>query len=88
MLNPDNWSGKMYMKYVRFKYAGFVLVEAHRKHSDLAKLFPNDEVISAGQVNVTCNVDQISCYGESTSIKISSKTKDSADLYRRLGIYD
>lgn len=76
-----------YMKYIRFRDAGFVVFEQHQQHSDVAKKFPSDEVLSAGQVNLTCEPDQIGCYGDSVTLKTSAKDGDTDTLYRRLSIY-
>lgn len=75
------------MKYINFRYAGFVVFEQSQTHKDMAERFPNDEVISAGFVNGTCDYDQISTHGESVTLKMSSRKSDGESIGRRILIY-
>ena len=75
------------MKYINLEYAGYIIFDKTQKHSDMAKKFPNDNVLSAGFIEVAAEEDCIACYGESTSLKKESKPDDSKYLERRLSIY-
>ena len=77
----------MQMKYIRFKYAGFVVFEETQTHKSIAKRFPTDEIESAGFVSGTFDKEYLGCHGESTTLNVSSKPNDSEWLYRRLSVY-
>ena len=75
------------MKYIQFEYAGYVIFEQAQKHSDIAKKFQMDNVLSAGFVSGVIEEDQISCHGESQSLRKSAKPNDCKYIYRKLSIY-
>lgn len=75
------------MKYIRLDYAGFVIFEESQKHSDIAKLYPNDTVLSAGFVRGVLEDGQIDCSGESTSLNKKADEEDSDDLKRKISSY-
>jgi hypothetical protein len=75
------------MKYIRLDYAGFIVFDKSQKHSDMAKKFPHDTVLSAGFVESWSEEFSISCQGESESLHIKSDENDSAMLTRRLSAY-
>lgn len=76
------------MKYIYLDYAGFVIFDKSQNHSDMAKKFPNDTVLSAGFVESWSEEFSIQCEGESESLHISSKKGDSEMLTRRLSAYN
>ena len=76
------------MKYIRLEYAGYIIFDQSQKHSDVAKKYPTDKVISAGFLNLMIeDKDKIQCYGESTSLNKSVEKIDEDMLFRRLSIY-
>jgi len=76
------------MKYIKFDYAGFIIFDKSQKHSEIAKKFPNDTVLSAGFVEMSLDTaDQVGCYGESTSLNKKSEKGDREMLFRRLSLY-
>lgn len=75
------------MKYINFKYAGFVIFEQSQNHSDIAEKFPMDEVESAGFVSMSLDEDQVGCHGDSMTLKTKPAPSDASMLYRRLSIY-
>lgn len=74
-----------YMKYIRFLVRGFVLFEQRVKHSAVAEEV-GDKVLSAGLVSFMGGA--LRCYGESTTIGVSSQPEDSEDLRLQLGAGD
>ena len=76
------------MKYIQLEYAGYIIFDKSQKHSDMAKKFPLDKVISAGFINLNIEgKEHIQCHGESTSLGIKSDPYDEDMLFRRLSIY-
>jgi hypothetical protein len=74
------------MKYIRFEFAGFIIFEKTLNHSDIAKKFPDDKIISAGFMGLMIDEDQVQCYGESQSLNSGPNKKDNMWLWRRLSI--
>lgn len=73
----------MFSKYVRFERAG-IIVFRDGPHKRMAEWFPNDRIVSAG--NVAFLGDKLKCYGESVSLGcIKSLPEDSEILNRMLG---
>ena len=71
------------MKYVRFENAGIIIVESHIKHSEIKSPYYNDTAISAGFFNIQ-DAQDADLYGESVSLKLSSKEGDVKRLRRNL----
>ena len=74
------------MKYINFKYAGYVIFEETQNHKDIAKRFPTDEVISAGTIKLYPNGEEnpLGTFGESTSLLKKSEVADADWILRRL----
>jgi len=76
------------MKYIQLEYAGYIIFDKSQKHSDMAKKFPYDKVLSAGFVDSSAENFSMDCYGESQSLNIKADDKwDSDALTRRLSVY-
>lgn len=66
------------MKYLRFENSGFVIFPSTVTHKDVSKLL-REKVVSAGFVGVDCD-NNISCYGESETLKKSWLEDDAKKL--------
>ena len=77
----------MSMKYINLEYAGMIVFDKGQKHSDMARKFPHDTVLSAGFVESSSDELSFSCFGESTSLDKQSDADDGETLQRRLSIY-
>lgn len=75
------------MKYIRFEYAGFVIFDNDQIHKDIADKFPDDNVLSAGNIALTCDETDINLYGESLTLKTEPKIEDIRGLYRKMSLY-
>ena len=79
----------MSMKYIQLDYAGYIIFDKGQKHSDVAKKYPSDTVLSAGFVEIYGeDKEVISCRGESSSLNVKSKEIDSEIMFRRLSVYN
>ncbi len=75
------------MKYIRHAEMGFVLFEEHIQHDAVAMMLGGpDKVISAGFVRDN-GIGQIACYGESVTLRSSSREEDSEKIRNRLGVF-
>ena len=75
------------MKYIRFKYAGFVIFDNNQIHKDIADKFPDDTVLSAGNIALACDEIDISLYGDSITLNAAPKREDVHSLYRKICPY-
>ena len=68
------------MKYINLEKAGFVIFEESQKHSNIAKKFPKDTVLSAGFVIFTDIESHLKVYGESISLGKKCDPDDESSL--------
>ena len=71
------------MKYIRHKKYGFCLFPNIIKHKNMAEcFFGKEEIISAGFVGIG-PTEIFECYGESSSLRMSSLEEDSEILRKQ-----
>ena len=74
------------MKYIRLENAGYIIFDQGQKHDDIARMFPTDNVLSAGFIGL--QEDSVRCFGESQSLNKKSDPEDKTYIRRRLfGMY-
>ena len=72
------------LKYIKFEYAGFIIFQDAQNHKDIAEKFPNDNVLSAGNISVLCEENDVSIYGESLSLNAALSHKDRQRIFPKL----
>lgn len=72
------------MKYIHFKYRGYVVFEETQSHKEMAKMI-GDEVISAGFVHSIswCDDGKLVVSGKSETLSAEPHPDDQATLRRR-----
>lgn len=68
----------MKLKYVVDELGEFAIFSEYVKHSDVANQFRHTEIVGAGFVEIFDG--EVTCYGESTSLKIKSRGEKDATL--------